>query len=130
MVATLGAMKNTIGDGAFQQVMQNGVANAALMEAIGDHFTKLGSTGQTTIVQGGIKEVQRSLYSSVDKATQAILAGTSPNVEADSAAVEQNTKAIINDLSRIRPGDQVKLTETINCHAKELAWQSMNILNG
>lgn len=109
MLGTLAALRNTVGDNALLSVSGLEVTNAVM-----SHFTKLGQTGTTSIVQDGNKEPQKVVFGAINKATTALISGTSTNPQQDLQAVELNTKAIIKDLGRIRLEDPVKLTETVN----------------
>lgn len=109
MLGTLAALRNTVGDNALL-----GVTGLEVTNDVMTHFTKIGQSGTTSIVQAGNKEPQKVVYGAVNKATTTLISGASVDPQQDLQAVETNTKAIIGDFGRIRQGDPVKLTETIN----------------
>lgn len=108
-ITTLSAFKGLVGETAFAQVASLEVSTRLL-----GNFANVAANGNTRVVQEGNKEVQKATYGSLNKAVTSIASGASVNQVADTADVEKHTKAIIKDLGRVRQGDPVKLTETVN----------------
>lgn len=108
-LTTLSAMKNLIGDTAFSQVASLEVSTKLL-----GHFAKVASTGSTTIVQDGDKKTQKAIFGSINKTVDALKAGAVMDSATELENVTKHTKAIIQDMGRIRENNPVKLTDTVN----------------
>lgn len=106
---TLAAFRGLVGDTAFSQVAGLEVSTQLL-----GNFAKVASTGVSTIVQEGNSEAQKIMYGSINKAVTSLKAGNSSDPKNDLADVEKHTKAIIQDMGRIRENNPVKLTQSIN----------------
>lgn len=106
---TLSAFRGLIGDTAFSQVAGLEVSTKLL-----GNFSKVASTGTTTVVQEGDKNVQRITYGAINKAVDSIRAGAAVDSTQELGDVEKHTKAVIQDMGKIRDNNPVKLTETVN----------------
>ena len=106
---TLSAFRGLIGDTAFSQVAGLEVSTKLL-----GNFSKVAATGTTTVVQDGDKNVQKITYGSINKAVDSIRSGAVLDATMETADVEKHTKAIIQDMGKIRENNPVKLTETVN----------------
>ena len=78
------------------------------------NFSKVAATGTTTVVQDGNKNVQKITYGSINKAVDSIRSGAVLDATMETSDVEKHTKAIIQDMGKIRENNPVKLTETVN----------------
>ena len=106
---TLSAFRGLIGDTAFSQVAGLEVSTKLL-----GNFSKVAATGTTTVVQDGDKNVQKITYGSINKAVDSIRSGAVLDATMETSDVEKHTKAIIQDMGKIRENNPVKLTETVN----------------
>ena len=106
---TLAAFRGLVGDTAFSQVAGLEVSTKLL-----SNFSKVAATGTTTVVQEGDLNVQKIAYGAIDKAVDTIRAGAAPDTPQALAEVEKHTKAIIQDMGKIRENSPVKLTKTVN----------------
>lgn len=106
---TLSAFRGLIGDTAFSQVAGLEVSTKLL-----GNFSKVAATGTTTVVQDGDKNVQKITYGSINKAVDSIRSGAVLDATMETADVEKHTKAVIQDMGKIRENNPVKLTETVN----------------
>lgn len=109
MAVALASLRGTVGDTAIANVhsldLQNTILNDLMMVA---------NEGRTNIVQDNNREQQKVTFKALDQATAGLVAGTASDVASDTRNVESNTKAILSGLGRVRPNDNVKLTETVN----------------
>lgn len=106
---TLSAFRGLIGDTAFSQVAGLEVSTSLL-----GNFSKVAATGVSTMVQEGNKEAQKVMYGSINKTVDSIKSGSALDPKTELADVEKHTKALIQDMGRIRENNPVKLTQTVD----------------